>query len=93
MVFQSFNLFAHKTILENVTLGPMKVRGIAKATAREEAMALLERVGVANQADKYPAQALRRAAAARRHRTIARHASQGDAFRRAHVRAGPRDDQ
>ncbi|MFV0286625.1 MAG: amino acid ABC transporter ATP-binding protein [Demequina sp.] len=56
MVFQSFNLFAHKTILENVTLGPMKVRGIAKATAREEAMALLERVGVANQADKYPAQ-------------------------------------
>ncbi|MFW2513595.1 amino acid ABC transporter ATP-binding protein [Demequina sp. SO4-13] len=56
MVFQSFNLFAHKTILENVTLGPMKVRGTPKAKAREEAMALLERVGVANQADKLPAQ-------------------------------------
>ncbi|MDN4479578.1 amino acid ABC transporter ATP-binding protein [Demequina sp. EGI L300058] len=56
MVFQSFNLFAHKTILENVTLGPTKVRRLQKAQAREQAMALLERVGVANQADKYPAQ-------------------------------------
>lgn len=56
MVFQSFNLFAHKTILENVTLGPTKVRKTSKAKARESAMALLERVGVANQADKYPAQ-------------------------------------
>jgi len=56
MVFQAFNLFAHKTILENVTLGPMKVKKVAKAKAREEAMALLERVGVANQAEKYPAQ-------------------------------------
>jgi glutamate transport system ATP-binding protein len=56
MVFQSFNLFAHKTILENVTLAPMKVRKASKAKARETAMSLLERVGVANQADKYPAQ-------------------------------------
>ncbi|WP_051111354.1 amino acid ABC transporter ATP-binding protein [Mycobacterium sp. 141] len=56
MVFQSFNLFAHKTILENVTLGPTKVRKTSKAKARESAMALLERVGVADQADKYPAQ-------------------------------------
>ncbi|MBX7432736.1 glutamate ABC transporter ATP-binding protein GluA [Mycobacterium sp. Y57] len=56
MVFQSFNLFAHKTILDNVTLAPMKVRKTAKAAAREKAMSLLERVGVANQADKYPAQ-------------------------------------
>jgi glutamate transport system ATP-binding protein len=56
MVFQSFNLFAHKTILENVTLAPMKVRGVPKAKAHERAMALLERVGIANQADKYPAQ-------------------------------------
>lgn len=44
MVFQSFNLFAHKTILENVTLGPIKVKGVAKGTAEREAMALLERV-------------------------------------------------
>ncbi|BBX17288.1 arginine ABC transporter ATP-binding protein [Mycolicibacterium duvalii] len=56
MVFQSFNLFAHKTIVDNVTLAPMKVRKLSKAAAREKAMALLDRVGVANQADKYPAQ-------------------------------------
>jgi glutamate transport system ATP-binding protein len=56
MVFQSFNLFAHKTVLENVTLGPMKVRGQSKGDAQKKANALLERVGVANQADKYPAQ-------------------------------------
>ena len=56
MVFQSFNLFAHKTILENVTLAPMKVRKVTKYKARERAMTLLERVGVASQADKYPAQ-------------------------------------
>ncbi|WP_207954252.1 amino acid ABC transporter ATP-binding protein [Saccharopolyspora elongata] len=56
MVFQQFNLFAHKTILENVTLGPIKVRKQAKDAARETAMELLERVGIADQADKYPAQ-------------------------------------
>jgi len=56
MVFQSFNLFAHKTILENVTLAPMKVRKASGDNARERAMALLDRVGVSNQADKYPAQ-------------------------------------
>jgi glutamate transport system ATP-binding protein len=56
MVFQSFNLFAHKTILQNVTLGPIKVRGIGKQEAEREAMRLLERVGVAQQANKYPAQ-------------------------------------
>ncbi|MDH6246706.1 glutamate transport system ATP-binding protein [Mycobacterium sp. OTB74] len=56
MVFQSFNLFAHKTILENVTLAPMKVRKKSKEQARARAMELLERVGVDSQADKYPAQ-------------------------------------
>ena len=56
MVFQSFNLFAHKTIVENVLLGPVKVRKIAKDDARKTGMQLLERVGIANQADKYPAQ-------------------------------------
>ncbi len=56
MVFQSFNLFAHKTILENVTLGPVKVRREKPAAARERGMAMLERVGIANQAEKYPAQ-------------------------------------
>ncbi|MGN8130551.1 amino acid ABC transporter ATP-binding protein [Arthrobacter sp. RC1.1 241] len=56
MVFQSFNLFAHKSILENVTLGPIKVKGTSKAEAEKEAMALLERVGVGQQAPKLPAQ-------------------------------------
>ncbi len=56
MVFQSFNLFAHKTVLENVTLGPIKVRGLKKKDAEERAMQLLDRVGVANQAQKMPSQ-------------------------------------
>ncbi|KQT99330.1 MULTISPECIES: amino acid ABC transporter ATP-binding protein [Sanguibacter] len=56
MVFQSFNLFAHKTILENVTLGPIKVRGMKSSEAKELAMGLLERVGVESQAHKMPAQ-------------------------------------
>lgn len=56
MVFQSFNLFSHKTILENVTLGPIKVRGVPKADAHDLAMSLLERVGVASQSKKIPAQ-------------------------------------
>jgi len=56
MVFQSFNLFAHKTVRENVTLGPIKVRGTKPAEANERADTLLTRVGVADQADKYPAQ-------------------------------------
>jgi glutamate transport system ATP-binding protein len=56
MVFQAFNLFAHKTILENVTLGPIKVRKQSKAEAEKRGMELLERVGVAEQATKYPAQ-------------------------------------
>ncbi|WP_142215736.1 amino acid ABC transporter ATP-binding protein [Streptomyces sp. SLBN-118] len=56
MVFQSFNLFAHKTVLENVMLGQIKVRKKDKKTAAERARSLLDRVGVATQADKYPAQ-------------------------------------
>ncbi|MFP1629150.1 amino acid ABC transporter ATP-binding protein [Streptomyces sp. 5K101] len=56
MVFQSFNLFAHKTVLENVTLGQIKVRRTDKKAAEEKARALLDRVGVGAQADKYPAQ-------------------------------------
>jgi len=56
MVFQSFNLFAHKTILQNVTLGPVKVRGESGNEAEKRAMDLLRRVGVEAQAQKYPAQ-------------------------------------
>jgi len=56
MVFQSFNLFAHKTVLENLTLAPVKVRKERPTVARERALALLDRVGITDQANKYPAQ-------------------------------------
>jgi glutamate transport system ATP-binding protein len=56
MVFQSFNLFAHKTVLDNVTLGPIKVRKKPTAEAKKHGMELLTRVGVESQAEKYPAQ-------------------------------------
>ena len=56
MVFQSFNLFAHRTILENVTLGPIHVRKISREHAERRGMDLLERVGIAAHASKYPAQ-------------------------------------
>ncbi|GAA0657699.1 amino acid ABC transporter ATP-binding protein [Kitasatospora atroaurantiaca] len=56
MVFQSFNLFAHKTVLENVMLGQIKVRKVARDQAEKTARALLDRVGVGAQADKVPSQ-------------------------------------
>ncbi len=58
MVFQSFNLFGHRTVLDNVTLGPLKARGRPRAEAERRARELLERVGVADQAGKPPAQLL-----------------------------------
>ncbi|MFD9889047.1 amino acid ABC transporter ATP-binding protein [Amycolatopsis sp. NPDC059027] len=56
MVFQSFNLFAHKTVRENVMLGPIRVRGLSRDDARERADKLLARVGVGDHGDKFPAQ-------------------------------------
>jgi glutamate transport system ATP-binding protein len=56
MVFQSFNLFGHKTALENVMLGPVKVRGRSKEEAREQARALLDRVGVGDKENSHPAE-------------------------------------
>ena len=56
MVFQSFNLFAHKSVLDNITLGPIKARKLPKAEARARAHELLERVGIAEKADQYPAE-------------------------------------
>ena len=55
MVFQQFNLFAHKTVMENVTIAPIQVKGLAKEKARERGMRLLERVGIAEKRDAYPA--------------------------------------
>ena len=56
MVFQQFNLFPHMTVLKNMTIGPMKLKGLSKAEAEEKAMKLLERVGLADRADAYPSQ-------------------------------------
>ncbi|CUU55606.1 glutamate transport system ATP-binding protein [Parafrankia irregularis] len=56
MVFQSFNLFAHRTVLDNITLGPRKVLGVGRAEAEQAARALLERVGIADKADRLPRQ-------------------------------------
>ncbi len=55
MVFQQFNLFPHMTVLDNVMLGPVKVKGAERSTARERGEALLERVGIAEKAGAYPA--------------------------------------
>jgi glutamate transport system ATP-binding protein len=54
MVFQSFNLFAHRTVLDNVTLGPVRALKVPRARAREQAMELLRRVGIADKAERYP---------------------------------------
>ena len=56
MVFQHFNLFPHMTILDNMTLAPVQVRGVKKEDAEAQAMALLERVGLADRAGAYPIQ-------------------------------------
>jgi glutamate transport system ATP-binding protein len=56
MVFQSFNLFAHRTILDNVTLGPINVRRESKKAAQQYGLELLDRVGIADKADSFPAQ-------------------------------------
>lgn len=56
MVFQNFNLYAHKTILENLTLAPIKIKGISKKEAEKTGMEYLERVGLADKANAYPAQ-------------------------------------
>ena len=54
MVFQSFNLFPHKSVIENLTIGPVNVKKVDEAAAREKGMKLLERVGLAEKAEEYP---------------------------------------
>ena len=54
MVFQQFNLFPHKTVLDNLTIAPIKVKGVSKADAEKKAKELLDRVGLLNKADAYP---------------------------------------
>ena len=93
MVFQQFNLFPHLTVLENLTIGPIRVRKVPKETAIVRAREYLERVHIPEQSDKYPCAIVRRPAAARRHRALAVHGAADDAVRRTHLRARSRDDQ
>ncbi len=65
MVFQQFNLFPHLTVMQNITLAPIQVRKWPKEKAEAKAMELLNRVGIPEQAKKYPGSTFRRAAAAR----------------------------
>ena len=93
MVFQSFNLFAHKTILENVTLGPIKVRGHRRRPTPRSAPGAARAGRRRRPGRQVPGPALRRPAAAGGDRPRAGHGPQGDALRRADLGARPRDDQ
>ncbi len=93
MVFQQFNLFPHLTVMQNITLAPIWVRKWPKQKADETAMQLLDRVGIPEQANKYPGQLSggqqQRVAIAPR----TGDAAEDHAFRRTNVGARPRDDQ
>ncbi len=93
MVFQSFNLFPHLTVLDNITLGPRKVRRWPKARAEQVAREMLERVKIPEQAGQVPGPAVGRSAAAGGHRPGAGDAAQDHAVRRAHVGPRPGDDR
>jgi general L-amino acid transport system ATP-binding protein len=84
MVFQQFNLFPHLTVLQNITLAPIWVRKWPKDKAEQVAMQLLERVGIPEQAKKYPGAAVRRTAAASCYCTRPGNAAQDHALRRAY---------
>ena len=88
IVFQSYNLFPHMSVLENVTLAPVHVLKLSRAAAEDRAMALLARFGLADKAREYPDRTVGRPAAARRHRARAGHGSHGASSGRDHLRAG-----
>ena len=93
MVFQSFNLFAHKTVLENVMLGPIKVKGVKRADAEARGRGAARAGRHRQPGRQVPGAAVRRPAAAGRHRPGAGHGPEGDALRRADLGPRPRDDQ
>jgi len=88
IVFQSFNLFPHMTVLKNVMLAPRKVLGVPRAEAAEQAQVLLERIGL-GEARRVPRPALGRSTTAGRDRSGARDATEAHAARRDHERARP----
>ena len=90
IVFQSFNLFPHMTVLRNITLGPTRVLGLSREEAEEAGRALLERFGLSEKTGRLPRPALRRSAAAGRDRPGPRDAAGDHAARRGHERARPR---
>ena len=89
MVFQSFNLFPHMSVLDNVALGPVRAQGVPRAQARERGRELLERFGLGGREDEQPGPPLRRPAAARGDRARAGHPAARAAARRGHQRARP----
>jgi len=92
MVFQQFNLYPHMTVAENIKLAPMKVKSISRREADKRCSRLLERVGIPEQADKYP-ESLSGGQQQRVAIACGLAGAQDHALRRAHERARPRDDQ
>ena len=90
VVFQAYNLFPHLSVLDNITLAPVRVHKVAKDEAVERARAMLDRVGLGRPRERPPRRALRRPAAAGRHRPGARQRPHPDAARRGHLRPRPR---
>ena len=70
MVFQSFNLFAHLSVLENLTLAPIRLRGVGRRVAEDKARDLLRLVGLGEKAERFPGRTVRRPEAARRDRSL-----------------------
>ena len=81
MVFQNFELFPHRTALQNVEVGPLTVLGMPRDEAASRAKAVLDKVGLADKANKLPRQPLRRPATARGYRPRARHGTGSAAVR------------
>ena len=93
MVFQQYNLFPHKTALQNVMMAPIHVLKQDKAEVEQRAYRLIEKVRLKGKEDNYPGRALRGPATARRHRPLPRHEPRRDAVRRGHRRARSGDRQ
>ena len=93
MVFQQFNLWPHKTVINNIVEAPIMVRGIPRQAAEEQAMELLRKVGLLEKANERPSTTFGRATATRGNRTRARDEPAGHAFRRGDLRARPGTDR